>query len=106
MTQMQFLTDNTNYWLSAVGWEGKVAYIKLPMFQKNTYTIPIMLKKSVHTGDVYTMDHTEIYAATGGVDNKVCLWNSQSGSVRSIIELPKERPNAFVSTVRFAKTSK
>lgn len=106
MTQMQFLTDNTNYWLSAVGWEGKVAYIKLPMFQKNTYTIPIMLKKSVHTGDVYTMDHTEIYAATGGVDNKVCLWNSQSGSVRSIIELPKERPNTFVSTVRFAKTSK
>ena len=34
-----------------------------------------MLKKSVHTGDIYTIDHTENYAATGGVDNKVCLWN-------------------------------
>eukprot|EP00347_Sterkiella_histriomuscorum_P020047 403339298 len=106
MTQLQFLTDNTNYWLSAVGWEGKVAFIKLPMFQKNTYTIPIMLKKSVHTGDIFSIDHTEQYAATGGVDNKVCLWNVQSGTVRSMVELPKERPNTFISSVKFAKTSK
>lgn len=76
------------------------------MFQKNTYTIPIMLKKSVHTGDIYTIDHMDNYAATGGVDNKVCLWNAQSGSVRAMIELPKERPNTFISTVKFAKTSK
>ena len=65
-----------------------------------------MLKKSVHTGDIFSIDHTEQYAATGGVDNKVCLWNVQSGTVRSIVELPKERPNTFISSVKFAKTSK
>jgi len=106
MSQLQFFTGNTNFWLAAVGWEGKVAFIKQPMFQKNTYTIPIILKKSVHVGDIYTIDHVDNYAATGGVDNKVCLWNSQSGTVRAIIDLPKEKPNTFISTVRFVKTSK
>ncbi len=76
MTQLQFFTGNTNFWLAAVGWEGKVAFIKQPMFQKNTYTIPIILKKSVHVGDIYSIDHIDNYAATGGVDNKLCLWNA------------------------------
>ena len=96
MSQLQFLTGNTNFWLAAVGWEGKVAFIKQPMANKNTYTIPIILKKSVHTGDIYSVDHVDNYAATGGVDNKLCLWNAQSGTVRAMIDLPKERPNTFV----------
>lgn len=106
MSQLQFFLENTNFWLAAVGWEGKVAFIKQPMFQKNTYTIPIILKKSVHVGDIYSIDHMDNYAATGGVDNKLCLWNAQSGSVRAIIEMPKDKPNTFISMVKFAKSSK
>ncbi len=44
MSQLEFFIDNTNFWLAGVGWEGRVAYIKSPMFQKNTYSIPIILK--------------------------------------------------------------
>ena len=67
-----------------------MAWIKTPMFQKNSYTIPIILKQQVHVGDIYTIDHMDNYAATGGLDNKVCIWNSLSGTVRSLIELPKD----------------
>jgi hypothetical protein len=53
------------------------------------------------------MDHLDIFAATGGVDNKVCIWNSVSGTVRSIITMPRRenRPNIFISQVKFLKTS-
>lgn len=32
MTQLDFFTENTNFWMAAVGWEGKIAFIKTPMF--------------------------------------------------------------------------
>lgn len=104
MSQIEFFIDNTNFWLAAVGWEGRIAYIKSPMFQKNTYTIPIILKQSVHIGDIYALDHIDNYAATGGIDNKICIWNSLSGTVRTLIELPKEKPNIFICQVKFVKT--
>ncbi len=56
MTQLQFLQESTNFWLAGVGWEGKVAFIKLPMVQKNNYSIPILIKKSIHQGDIYALD--------------------------------------------------
>lgn len=99
ITQISFFNNNTNYWLVAAGWEGKMAFIKPPMYQKNSYSVPMQLKQTPHTGDIYTLDHFDIFVATGGVDNKVCLWNSISGTVRSIIDMPKRenRPNIFVN---------
>ena len=76
------------------------------MFQKNTYTVALILKKTPHSGDIYTLDHVDAFLATGGVDNKVCIWNSVAGTVRSIIKMPKRdgRFNIFVNLVRFTKT--
>lgn len=104
---IQFFFGNTNFWLAAAGWEGKMAFVKTPMFQKNTYSVPLILKQSPHSGDIFTLDHQEAYAATGGVDNKVCLWNAIAGTVRSIITMPRRdgRPNIFVSQVKFIRTS-
>ena len=106
MTCIEFLLDNTNFWLVAVGWDGKMVFIKHPMFQKNTYTVALVLKKTPHSGDIYTLDHVDAFLATGGVDNKVCIWNSVAGTVRSIIKMPKRdgRFNIFVNLVRFTKT--
>jgi WD40 repeat protein len=85
LTRIEFLKDNTNYWIAAVGWEAKLVLIKPPMYQKNTYTVPMIVKKTPHKGDIYALDHSDGLLATGGVDNKICLWNSISGTVRSII---------------------
>ena len=106
MTCIEFLLDNTNFWLVAVGWDGKMVFIKHPMFQKNSYTVALVLKKAPHSGDIYTLDHVDAFLATGGVDNKVCIWNSVAGTVRSIIKMPKRdgRFNIFVNLVRFTKT--
>ena len=106
MTCIEFLLDNTNFWLVAVGWDGKMVFIKHPMFQKNSYTVALILKKTPHSGDIYTLDHVDAFLATGGVDNKVCIWNSVAGTVRSIIKMPKRdgRFNIFVNLVRFTKT--
>jgi WD40 repeat protein len=107
ITQIEFLVNNTNFWLCAVGWDGRMVFIKTPMYQKNTYTVPMVLKKTPHNGDIYTMDHLDALSATGGVDNKVCIWNSISGTVRSIMSMPRRdnRPNIFVSQVKFMKSS-
>lgn len=106
MTCIEFLLENTNFWLVAVGWDGKMVFIKHPMFQKNSYTVALILKKTPHSGDIYTLDHVDAFLATGGVDNKVCIWNSVAGTVRSIIKMPKRdgRFNIFVNLVRFTKT--
>lgn len=40
---------------------------------------------------------------TGGVDNKVCLWNALTGTLRSRLTMPKPKPNVFVMSVRFFK---
>ena len=106
MTCIEFLLENTNFWLVAVGWDGKMVFIKHPMFQKNSYTVALILKKTAHSGDIYTLDHVDAFLATGGVDNKVCIWNSVAGTVRSIIKMPKRdgRFNIFVNLVRFTKT--
>ena len=107
ITRIDFFKDNTNFWLAAVGWDGKMVYVKTPMYQKNTYSVPLILKQTPHQGDIYALDHIEVLAATGGVDNKVCIWNSISGTVRSIIAMPRRdnRPNIYVTQVKFVKTS-
>jgi WD40 repeat protein len=99
ISRIDFFIENTNFWLAAVGWDAKMAFIKTPMYQKNTYSVPLVLKQTPHQGDIFTMDHLEIFAATGGVDNRVCIWNAVSGTVRSIITMPRRenRPNIFIS---------
>ena len=42
ITKIVFL-ENTNFWIAAVAWEGKMAFIKKPVFQKNTYSVPLIL---------------------------------------------------------------
>jgi WD40 repeat protein len=106
MTQLLFLNDNTNFWFASVGWEGKVAFVKYPILQKSIYSLPIIIKKSVHTGDIFSIDYCDNCVATGGVDNRVCIWNSLSGTSRSIIEVPKDRPNTFICAIKFIKTKK
>ena len=81
-----------------------MAYVKTPMFQKSNYAIPIILKQQVHKGDIYTIDIFENFAATGGVDNRVCVWNSLAGAVRSYIEMPRANSNLFICQVKFVKT--
>ena len=107
LSRIEFFTENTNFWLAAVGWEGKMVFVKPPMYQKNTYSVPLVLKQTPHSGDIYTFDFMEIFAATAGLDNKVCIWNSISGTVRSIITMPRRdgRPNIFVSMLKFIQTS-
>jgi hypothetical protein len=99
------MKDNTNYWLVAVGWEGKMALIKPPMFQKNTYSVPLVLKKTPHTGDIYTVDVLGAFLATGGVDNKVVVWNSVTGTVRQVHKMPRrdDNPNIYVTQVKFVQ---
>ena len=106
MSQMLFFTnENTNFWIASVGWEGKVAFIKTPLFTKNNYSIPLILKTSVHVGDLYAIDYCDNYVATGGVDNKVCIWNSLTGNLRTKMDLPNNnRPNTFVCSLIFVKT--
>ncbi len=67
----------------------------------------MILKKTPHNGDIYTMHHMEALIATGGVDNKVCIWNSISGTVRSILSMPRRdnRPNIYVTQVKFMKSN-
>jgi hypothetical protein len=67
----------------------------------------MILKKTPHSGDIYTMDHIDALTATAGVDNKVCIWNSVSGTVRSILTMPRRegRPNIFVSVIKFMKSN-
>ena len=82
-----------------------MALVKPPMYQKNTYTVPLVIKRTPHSGDIYTVHHMDTLIATGGVDNKVCIWNAVSGTVRSIITMPRRdsRPNIFVNQVKFMK---
>jgi hypothetical protein len=84
-----------------------MVFVKTPMYQKNTYTVPMVLKKTPHNGDIFTMDHMDALSATGGVDNKVCIWNSISGTVRSIMSMPRRdnRPNIFISQIKFMKST-
>ena len=105
MSKIEFLNGNTNFWLCAVGWEGMMALVKPPMYLKNTYTVPLVVKRTPHSGDIYTVHHMDALIATGGVDNKVCIWNAVSGTVRSIITMPRRdhRPNIFVNQVKFIK---
>lgn len=64
----------------------------------------MIVKSSVHVGDLYAIDQIDNYVATGGVDNKVIIWNSLSGSVRTEITLPKARANTFINYLKFVKT--
>jgi len=46
--------------------------------------------------------------ATGGVDNKVVVWNSLTGTVRQVHKMPRrdDNPNVYVTQVKFVnKTS-
>jgi hypothetical protein len=76
-----------------------MALVKTPMYHKNTYTVPLVLKRTPHTGDIYALDHMDGLIATAGVDNRVCLWNAISGALRSVINMPRRdnRPNVFVT---------
>lgn len=104
MTQIKFFRGSNNFWFAAVGWEGKVAFIKTPMFQKNNYAVPIIMKQAVHAGDVYALDFNSQFIATGGVDNKVCIWNTLSATVRTKLDLPLDQPNTFIFSLKFMKT--
>ena len=83
-----------------------MAFVKTPMYHKNTYTVPLVLKRTPHTGDIYTLDSMDGLVASAGVDNRVCLWNAISGGVRSVIAMPRRdnKPNLFVSQVKFMKS--
>jgi WD40 repeat protein len=107
LTKIEFLYGNTNFWLCAVGWDGMMGLVKPPMYQKNTYTVPLVVKRTPHSGDIYALHHIDTLIATGGVDNKICIWNAISGTVRSILNMPRRdnRPNIFVSQVKFIKNS-
>jgi hypothetical protein len=67
----------------------------------------MIVKQTPHQGDIYTLDYMDQLSATGAVDNKVCIWNAVSGTIRSIITMPRRegRPNIFVSQVRFFRTT-
>ncbi len=56
LTQIRFFKEGANFWFAAVGWDGKVAFIKTPIQQKNNYLVPILLKTNSHKGDVYAVD--------------------------------------------------
>lgn len=103
LTQLHFFSSSTNFWIVACGWEGKLAFVKSPMAGKQVHNIPILLKTSGHQGDIYTIDYSTHYVVTGGVDNKVCLWNALTGTLRCRLSLPKPKPNVFVTCVRFFK---
>lgn len=66
----------------------------------------MILKQTPHVGDIYTFDHMDIFVATGGVDNKVVIWNAISGTFRKTFNMPRRdnRPNIFVSQLKFIKT--
>jgi len=53
---------------------------------------------------VFVIDTCDPYIATGGVDNTVVIWNSQSGTIRTHFELPRPRPNTYVCNLKFVKS--
>ena len=100
---MLFMVNQSNYWFVAVGWQGHVAFVKTPMQIKGQFTVPVNVKISGHKGDVYAVAYCENLVATGGIDNRLILWNSQSSSIRTTFQLPKKRPNTFITCIKFAK---
>ena len=65
----------------------------------------MIIKSSIHSGDLFALDSMEGYVATGGMDNKVVIWNSLSATARTIIDMPKVKANTFISFVKFVKTN-
>ena len=103
LSSIYFFKENTNFWMAAIGWGGKVIFVKTPIYQKASYSVPMLVKESAHSGDLFAIDHLDNFLATGGLDNNIVLWNFQTGNVRQKISVPKSGANIFICSLKFIK---
>ena len=108
ISMLAFFQKQTNYWIAATLWDGKVAFLQRPLKDKGTGEI-IREKKvnSTHARDVICIDITDNnHMATASIDNSIIFWNTYNGKEGKKVDVPeslaKESMGKTIQAIRFA----
>ena len=104
VTDLAFFHKQTNYWVAATQWEGRVAFIQRPLKQKGSEIIREKKVESRHGRDVICLDITnQNHMATAALDHSIIFWNTFSGSEGKCIVMPDELvAGNSIQSIRFA----
>ena len=77
ISDLAFFHKQTNYWVAATLWDGKVAFLQRPLNDKGGEIIRAKKVESNHHLDVICLDITENnHMATVSLDHTIVFWNS------------------------------
>lgn len=106
ISDIAFFHKQTNFWVAATLWDGKVAFLQRPLKDKGSEIIREKKVESRHGLDVTSLDITsQNHMATASDDNTIIFWNSYNGREGKIIHLPDNLTageGEYIQSIRFA----
>ena len=91
ISDLAFFHKQTNYWVAATLWDGKVAFLQRPLKDKGGEIIREKKVDSRHARDVLCLDITEgNHMATASLDNSIIFWNIYNAKEGKRIKIPSE----------------
>lgn len=87
VTALKFIDGPTEFWLFGSCWGGKLMMWTRPT-KDNNFTISARCMVG-HKTDVISLDCSQNFIVTGGVDGILSIWNIFSGQLKYAINMPK-----------------
>ena len=86
VTYLKFIDGMTEFWLFGACWGGKLMMWTKPA-EDNNFTISARCRVG-HKSDVLSLDCSQNFIVSGGVDGIVSVWNVFSGQLKYAINMP------------------
>ena len=92
VTYLKFIDGMTEFWLFGACWGGKLMMWTQPT-EDNNFTISARCRVG-HKSDVLSLDCSQNFIVSGGVDGIVSVWNVFSGQLKYAINMPNPNPES------------
>ena len=91
VAQLAFFPSQTQFWIAASCYDGKVAFISVPRVTQGRSYLQFKESLCSHHGDVLSLSmNSDNQLVTASIDNVLCFWNTFSGAESKKFVIPDD----------------